>query len=319
MKVGVDGDVLRYELGAVAIEKTEVFGVVTERPWPAVDVCELVDQRIQSIIERTGSNEFEVFLTGAGNFRFDIATIAPYKGNRASVEKPYHWQTVSDRLISHWGARIVEGVEADDALAIKGLWHSLRGLEYVIASRDKDLRMVPCFHYSWACGENQPEIPIYKVEGLGEVICRTKEYIDKNGKKVKTHKMLGNGLRFFYGQLLTGDTVDNIKGCPKVGPVKAVELLQHLETEKDMYQAVASMYHLRYGDDWLGPLVENARLLWLIQDPTWVTIKDENNLLKFTVNKLWSPTYDYDRFDNDTGREDSNCNGSSTEAASAVC
>lgn len=315
MKVGVDGDVLRYELGAVALEKTEVFGVVTERPWPAVDVYELVDQRIQSIIERTGSNEFEVFLTGPGNFRFDIATIAPYKGNRNAVEKPYHWQTVSDRLLSHWGARVVEGVEADDALAIKGRWHNDRGLSYVIASRDKDLRMVPCSHYSWACGENQPEIPVYKVDGLGEIECRTREYVNNKGKTVKTHKLIGNGLRFFYGQLLTGDSVDNIKGCPNVGPVKAVELLQHLTTEKEMYQSVAAMYHLRYGDEWQPALVENARLLWLIQDPSWVTIKDENNLLKFTVNKLWSPSYDYDQFEHDRTREDRSRSSSSNEAA----
>lgn len=314
MKVGIDGDVLRYELGAVAIEADEVFGVKVERPWPAVDVHELVDQRIQSIIERTGCNEFEVFLTGPGNFRFDIATIAPYKGNRAAVEKPYHWQTVSDRLISHWGARVVEGVEADDALAIKGTYYKSRGSTYIIASRDKDLRMAPCSHYSWACGENQPEIPVYSVEGLGEIECVTKTYVDKHGKTVKTNKLKGNGLRFFYGQLLTGDTVDNIKGCPRVGPVKAVELLQHLETEKEMYQAVAAMYHSRCGDCWELMLTENARLLWLIQDPSWVSIEDTDGVLKFTLKCLWSPKYDYDQFDNDTGTEEGSSISSSPKA-----
>ena len=304
MKVGIDGDVLRYELGTVAIEKTEVFGVVVERPWPAVDVYELVDQRIKSIIEATGANEYEVFLTGPGNFRFDIATIAPYKGNRASVEKPYHWSTVSERLISHWGARIVEGVEADDALAIKGQWHALRGLQYVIASRDKDLRMVPCSHYSWACGENQPEIPVYQVQGLGEVRCQTKTYVDKKGKTVKVHKLLGNGLSFFYGQLLTGDTVDNIKGCPSTGPVKAVELLQNLTTEKELFQAVAAQYHLRLGDGWKEALTENARLLWLIQDPSWVEIEDTNGVLKFKLNRYWEIEFDYDQFGDDSSQEE---------------
>lgn len=299
MKVGIDGDVLRYELGAVALEKTEVFGVVVERPWPDVDVHELVDKRIESIIERTGCNEYEVFLTGPGNFRFDIATIAPYKGNRNGLEKPYHWQTVSDRLLSHWGARIVEGVEADDALAIKGQWHAQRGRLYVIASRDKDLRMVPCSHYSWACGESQPEIPVHEVEGLGSIELITREYINIHGKKVKTNKVKGYGLKFFYAQLLTGDSVDNIKGCPRVGPVEAYKVLSALTTEEEMRDAVANLYFIRCGDKWRENLTENARLLWLIQDPTWVDILDEDGILKFNVDKLWElpDGYDIARYD----------------------
>lgn len=316
MKVGIDGDVLRYELGAVALEKVEVFGVEVERPWPNVDVDALVDQRIQSIIEATGAQEYEVFLTGSGNFRFDIATIAPYKGNRDGLEKPYHWSTVSERLLSHWGARVVEGVEADDALAIKGQWHAMRGLQYVIASRDKDLRMVPCSHYSWACGENQPEIPVYQVNGLGELTCEMREYVNVHGKTVKVNKMKGNGLRFFYGQLLTGDTVDNIKGCPKVGPVAAVKLLQNLKTEEEMFQAVAGMYHLRYGEQWEAALTENARLLWLIQDPSWVNIQDINGTLKFELNRLWEipDGFDFTEYGSRPETQHSSPSGSDSES-----
>lgn len=306
MKVGIDGDVLRYELGAVAVEKTEVFGVTTERPWPSVDVDELVDVRIKSIIERTGCNEYEVFLTGPGNFRFDIATIAPYKGNRDGLEKPYHWQTVSDRLLSHWGARVVEGVEADDALAIKGQWHTSKGRGYVIASRDKDLRMVPCSHYSWACGENQPEIPVYTVEGVGEIELKTREYVNIHGKTVKVNKVLGYGLKFFYAQLLTGDTVDNIKGCPRVGPVEAVKVLQNLSTEAEMLDAVSNLYHLRCGEKWREYITENARLLWLIQDPLWVDIEETEGVLKFKLNKLWELPDGYDLAKYDAGGEASN-------------
>lgn len=282
MIVLIDGDVLRYELGAVAIEKDECFGVPTERPWPDADVHALVDQRIQSIIERCEANEYRVYLTGDGNFRFGIATLKPYKGNRSAVQKPYHWRTVSDRLVQQWGARTVEGIEADDALALAAIEAARAGTPAVIASRDKDLRQVPGRHYSWACGESQPEIPPYDVEGLGEIHVRTSTYPSGT-----SYKLLGNGLKFFYGQLLVGDTVDNIGGCPRVGPVKAVELLQFLETEEEMYQACALQYHKVYGDKWREALTENARLLWLIQDPTWVTMVEADGVYRYTINQMW--------------------------------
>lgn len=293
MTVGIDGDVLRYELGAVAMEKEEVFGITVERPWPSSDVYELVDQRIQSIIERSGESEFEIYVTGPGNFRFDIATIRPYKGNRSAVQKPYHWGTVSDRLLLHWGARVVEGIEADDALALAATEATRAGLRYVIASRDKDLRQVPCLHYSWACGESQPEKPVYGVEGLGEI-----ELVTVQHPKSKSHKVVGNGIRFFYSQMLTGDTVDNIQGCPRVGPVEAVKLLQNLETEQEMFLTVAWQYRLKYGDGWKAALEENARLLWLIQSPDWVSVEEADGVIKYKVNQYWEvPTDDLGEYE----------------------
>lgn len=290
MIVGIDGDVLRYELGAVAMEKELIFDMEVVRPWPDADVEKLVDDRITGIIEATGSSEFEVYLTGAGNFRFDLATIAPYKGNRIGLEKPYHWATVSNRLESHWGARTVEGVEADDYLSLRATASAAIGSDYCIASRDKDLRMTPSYHFSWACGENQPEIPLYKVDFLGEL--SLKKYPSGG------NKLLGNGIKFFYGQLLTGDVVDNIKGCPKAGPVKAYQVLHGLSTEEEMYQSVAALYHQAYGEEWMPALVENARLLWMIQDPSWVTVTPEGNRLICQVNNYWEPKYDYSRYDN---------------------
>jgi hypothetical protein len=292
--VGIDGDVLRYELGAVAIEKEEVFGMTFEKPWPDNKVHALVDDRVKSIIEACGANEYELYLTGDGNFRFEIATIAPYKGQR-SGDKPYHWRTVGDRLKSHWGAKTVLGIEADDILAMRGTTEAV----YAIASRDKDLRQVPCFHYSWKCGENQPERPLYKVDYLGEVDFEVKV----SPKGDKSYKLVGHGLRFFYGQMLTGDGVDNIKGCPRIGPKIASDELKFLTTEKELFTAVARKYQLVYGDDWKKYLEENARLLYLIRDYDWVTIEDlGDNSIKYSIKKLWETPYDLEH--NDTGREE---------------
>src|SRR5690606_16202563 len=95
-------------------------------------------------------------------------------------------------------------------------------------------------------------------------------------------------------QLLTGDQVDNIKGCPRVGPVEAYKVLGALTTEDEMRDAVANLYFLKCGDKWREAMTENARLLWLIQDPEWVTIKDTEGVLKFTIEKLWELPDGYD-------------------------
>lgn len=94
--------------------------------------------------------------------------------------------------------------------------------ETIICSRDKDLRMCPFWHYGWEHG-NQPEFfPTY-VERLGEIT------LSEDKKKIK-----GTGLKFFYSQLITGDTVDNIPGLPKGGPVLAALTLADAVSEQEM-------------------------------------------------------------------------------------
>jgi hypothetical protein len=40
-------------------------------------------------------------------------------------------------------------------------------------------------------------------------------------------------------------------------------------------------------------MVENARLLWLIQDPSDVTIEEVgNNTFRYELNKMWERDYD---------------------------
>jgi 5'-3' exonuclease len=64
-------------------------------------------------------------------------------------------------------------------------------------------------------------------------------------------------MKFFYTQLLTGDTADNIKGVKGIGPKKADKILDGLVAEADLYKAVEEHYET------LDELIENARLLWL--------------------------------------------------------
>ena len=176
--------------------------------------------------------EHELFLTGKQNFRFDVAVTAPYKGNRKDKAKPKHLPLLREYLQVSWDASVSDGQEADDDIAIRA---TELGEDCIIASIDKDFLQVPGWHYNFV-------------------------------KKVKKHVTPEEGLRFFYKQILMGDSADNIKGIFRVGEKKATKMLAELKTEQQFYQCCV---------EGLGEerVLENARLLWLRRYP----------------NQMWEP------------------------------
>jgi len=193
------------------------------------DTRNKVDDLIQFILDSTVlfpeiGLDYVVYLTGKGNFRHDIAKSHPYKGNRKSVQKPRHLQSARDHMESKYQAIISEGEEADDLIAKEAA-----RLDYkaCVASIDKDMLQLPCWHFNIVRGD------YVNVEPFG-------------------------GIKFFYTQILTGDTADNIVGLWKVGPVKAKKILEEAETEEDLWDCVVKAY-----DGNQERVIENARLLWL--------------------------------------------------------
>jgi 5'-3' exonuclease len=93
-------------------------------------------------------------------------------------------------------------------------------------------------------------------------------------------------MMFFYSQLLTGDSVDNIPGLKGYGPAKAYEVLKDCKTEKDLFEAVQWEYEACVGKDWQEYLLEQGQLLWMIRERdedgelvhwTIPTFEDEEN------------------------------------------
>ena len=172
------------------------------------------------------TDDYELFLTGKTNFRNEVAVTVPYKGNRKDVKKPKHLPLLREYLQTAWGASVSDGQEADDDIAIRA---TELGEESIIVSIDKDFMQVPGWHYNFV-------------------------------KKVKKHVTPEEGLRFFYKQILMGDSADNIKGIFRVGEKKATKMLADLKTEQQFYQCCV---------EGLGEerVLENARLLWLRRYP----------------------------------------------------
>ena len=231
----IDGDIFAYEFGNAKETNSE-----QPLPWPFI--VSRLDARIENILSAVGAESSQIYLSGKSNFRLGIATIRPYKGNRPQ-DKPYWWGKIRDFLVHHRDAVVVDGIEADDILGIeqfKDLPGDKIAEATVICSRDKDLDMIPGWHYSWSAG-NQKEKPIWWQDEL-------------------------SGLRAFYSQLLTGDPVDNIPGLYGVGnSSKLVSNLSSLSTELEMYSYVRGEYEKRFGTYWKQFLNENAQLLWILR------------------------------------------------------
>lgn len=230
MKALIDGDILAYEVG---------FGSVTgwegNDPPPFTVAEELLLNKIGNIVALSGATSYQIYLTGKDNFREKIATILPYKGNRQG-ERPFHYNNLRAYMVGVLDGIIIDGMEADDALAIN---HTE---DTIICSRDKDLRQVEGWLYSWET-HNQPSFgPHYITEEEGN--------------------------RSFFLQCLTGDRIDNIQGLPKYGPVKALKTLGDARTYEEMFEAVREAYRGFYEDCEKADeaLLETGRLLWMVRE-----------------------------------------------------
>lgn len=265
MKCGIDADILVYEIGQFVDKETGELVIL------AFDSAkELLDQKIREIEEECWADEpSTLYLTNdptlhkiyerhckvnglqcpeyKENFRVGVAKAKPYKGKR-DKEKPFHRDNLRAYMLSNYDTKVANGIEADDLICIDANGRD----DFTICTRDKDLRMVEGRHFGWPCG-NQPQFGPLEVKGIGEI------KLTKNGIK-------GVGCKFFYSQLITGDSVDNIPGLPRGGPAMAYKLLNDLEDEPSMLEAVTSKYKEKLGDDWEAYFEEQVNLLYMVRE-----------------------------------------------------
>lgn len=244
MKALIDADIFQYEFGNATDDEYKPLA------WPLVQ--SRIQARIDKILEATGADSYQLYLTSddKSNFRYKIATIKPYKGNRPT-EKPYWYRHIRNFLVDQRGAQEVSGMEADDALSITQWDHARNNMigrelesdiwsNTVICSRDKDLDMVPGWHYNWGAGNQKEKLMWYQNEL--------------------------EGLKAFYCQLLIGDSVDNIPGLYGVGTSSALlKTVRTLNAESEMFSFVLGEYIKRFGSYAEQFILENARLLWMLR------------------------------------------------------
>ncbi len=258
----IDADIVLYRCGFAA-EKTKYCVTVPSRPeaeffdshkeakaraeelgegtiWsrkevePVSHALENVRGVLTKLKEKYEPRAVSLFLTGKGNFRDMVAVTKGYKDNRDPSHRPKHYRAIKDYLIASHGAKVINGMEADDAISCEASLLFDSQTPYVVVSNDKDLDQIQGWHYDWTTGNEW--------------------YVDY----LTSRKVL-------YCQLLCGDATDNIPGI--MSERKAFEAIESCATEDDMKIKVLAAYKERYGDEWKPRLMEINALVRIRTKP----------------------------------------------------
>lgn len=268
--VHIDADFLAYHVSADDTKGVEAMK----------HNCEVEIEKIRLM---AGAEKWVMHLTPHNSNkggRYAAALLKEYQGNRKGKLKPKYLHVIRDWMHRELGAIMHENIEADDGMAMAQYKAIAEGKGHlsVIATRDKDLRMVPGLTLDWWDGVIVDSGDTFGFLQLDET---------KAQKKLR-----GRGTKFFWAQLLMGDTADNISGLPKVaterfingkpkacGPVMAFNILDPTKSDKEAFEVVRELYrdygtvigfkNYRDGSDvpFGNALTSEAQLIWMRRKP----------------------------------------------------
>ena len=192
--VHVDGDFLAYQCSYEKEGDPKTFE----------DMCHNLEEALGILKGYSAADKAVIHLTPKTSNkggRFEIAMLKEYQGNRKDKEKPRFLTQIRDHMEQRYGAIQHQNCEADDGMSAAQYAAIKAGNENlsIIATKDKDLNMVPGLHLVWDTGE------IQKADAWGWI-------------KAVDGKLKGYGSKFFWAQVLRGDTADNISGLQWVMP-----------------------------------------------------------------------------------------------------
>lgn len=173
--------------------------------------CARMDTFMKNIVRWSEADSFKCFLTSTDKSNFRFKLYPEYKANRKQP-KPTWYHELREHLIHEYDAEVVYGREADDALA-----DAQTDASTCICSIDKDLDQIAGAHYDFS-------------------------------KNVRYTVDPRRGRRYFFLQLLAGDSTDNIPGVTGIGVTKAAKILDATDgTDSGLFEAVRRTYGEVYG------------------------------------------------------------------------
>lgn len=221
----IDGDIVMYRLCWTVDPDTSLTYVKTH-----------VDNYMKQLLDKVECSEYIGILGihGSNNVKYLVAP--DYKRGRPT-EKPPHWNLVMNYLITKWGFTCVSGCETDDAIA----YCAAHLKDYIVVSADKDLLQIPGKHF------------VMGVLRKGKVI--------REDKKITV--TAEEGYKKYLCQLLSGDSVDNVKGVPGIGPKTALKIVEESE---NIIETIDQKYQEAFGINWQTELTINSILLKIDSD-----------------------------------------------------
>lgn len=225
--VDIDADILCYQCGGgddVSVSRR------------------ILKHKVELFREASGAEKVVLHLTAGGSTKGDRALVSvtkPYQGQRKG-HRPPNWQYLRDYIgEGHAGAvKLWFDREADDGM---GFCSTLPNR--VIVTKDKDHRMLPGLHLNWDLYE-MTEVP----QGCYDHTAWGKQY----------------GLRWFWMQMLHGDSADNIPNIKRgFGEVSAHKALLATDNHIGAFDIVSQLYRIHHPDTWAARFAEQATLLWI--------------------------------------------------------
>lgn len=228
----------------------------------------------------TGTKECRVFITPSGNAkcnRYWYPSVKRYQDNRKNkVEIPLR-EPLKQHLISNPTEYHSEGIsivydywhEADDLIVQDS--YSLENC--IVSSGDKDLRLSPASRWDAKTGSVQPKLK----DRFG--------YITLD--RTEASPVKGHGTKFFWWQMLAGDTADNVKGILKLhgkncGDIGAYEALQDFTDETECAEWVIQQYANIQQD-----VLAEAEMMWLRRTPDDSACKYILEVIKDPILREW--------------------------------
>lgn len=197
----IDGDTLIYEAAAAHEYEAQweewlwtVHGNLTAS-------IQHLDETVAEIRDRLTADDMIVALSDDARWR---PTVMPeYKGNRRKTRKPVTYKALREYCREVYTVFQRPTLEGDDVLGILATHPQFVKGEKIIVSIDKDMQTIPGLHFNYAHARGSEDYESF-VRSISET-------------QADAYHLL---------QTLTGDKTDNYPGCPGIGPVKGVKLLE---------------------------------------------------------------------------------------------
>jgi len=244
----IDADIILYKACRVAEEEVN-WGNDQYVLWSNLNLVKtIIDDQIDLIVDQMEADRSLLCFSDTKNYRKELNP--EYKANRRGGRKPLCFKPALQFCKDTYPFRLFENLEADDVVGIIGTTENEN--DYVIVSEDKDLLTIPGLHW---------DLNLKRIFRIDD------EEADFN----------------FFKQALMGDTVDNYKGCPKVGKVSAENILRDAEKKgEDLWQTVVNKYiHAGLTEE---DAIMNARMARILRRDEYdlvtnkITLwKEENN------------------------------------------
>jgi DNA polymerase-1 len=205
------------------------------------------DELFNGILESTFSTDYVMALGGPDNFRDDLYVDYKKSASRKksrSTKPDWFFDLKSNIERDYDGCCYSDYCEADDMVRVWAYECDAAAMPRIVVSVDKDLNCIEGKHYNPRSGA------IYEIDPA---------VAD----------------RFYWTQILTGDSTDNIPGIKGIGPKKAEGILFNCKTTDQMKKAVCQAYAINYGKEGYSYLITNGRLIHI-----WRKLNDHFKLSK---------------------------------------